>query len=145
MLLGPLGFLYLALAIFFDVHTRRIPNWLTLGGAAAAVVLRVILGGVPGLESGFYGALIAGAVGLVFWLGRTIGGGDHKLLIGMGAFVGRELVISSLLATGLAGGVLALFWLVFLRLRLVKTKRMPYSIAIAAGAFGAPLVALILH
>lgn len=145
MLLGPLGLMYLALAVFFDVRTRRIPNWLTLGGAATALLLGTVLGGVRGLESGFFGALIAGAVGLVFWLGRTIGGGDHKLLIGVGAFVGRELVVPSLLGIGLAGGILALFWLIFLRLRLVKTKRMPYSIAIAAGALGAPLLARILH
>lgn len=135
---------YLAGAVASDASTRRIPNWLTLGGAAVALVVRISVGGAASFESGVVGALIAGAVGLVFWLGRTIGGGDHKLLIGVGAFAGRELVAAALLGAGLAGGILSLFWLIFLRFRIVKTKRMPYSIAIAAGALCAPLLSRVI-
>lgn len=135
---------YLAVAVAFDIFARRIPNWLTLGGAAVALVVRFAAGGATELESGLVGALITGAVGFAFWLGRTIGGGDHKLLIGVGAFVGRELVMPFLLATGLAGGILGLLWLIFLHFRIIKTRRMPYSIAIAAGALGAPLLSRVI-
>jgi prepilin peptidase CpaA len=93
-----------AIAAVHDLKTSRIPNWLTLGSAALALVMRFLAGGAAeaawGAAGWLAGALLSLAVKLLpVWLGMykieklPIGFGDTKLLAAVGAFVGPAVML----------------------------------------------------
>lgn len=112
--------LTVALGATFDVGTRRIPNAITVGGLAVALLLRLSLGGAGGLVDGLLGALLAFLVTFPLFMLRSMGGGDVKLLTAVGAFLGPADTFVALLATALVGGVLAI--VVSLRHRRLRTS-----------------------
>ena len=96
----------LVLSVGWDVKARRIPNWLTLSALAVALLLRIPLGFGAAL-SGVGAATLAFLIVLpVFALGG-LGGGDVKLLAAVGAFLGLDRLWIGLLATFVAGGLMA--------------------------------------
>jgi prepilin peptidase CpaA len=100
----------LAMATVMDIHSRRIPNWLVLPFLAAGVVVNTARYGVKGLGQSMGGiALAAAVVGVLCWL-RGMGMGDLKLCAAVGAWIGPGQLGLALVATGIAGGVLALLW-----------------------------------
>lgn len=116
----------LAAAVLVDLRSRRIPNRLVLIGIALAFIahaVALITGSVPlagpdwwaplaGLLSGF-------ALLMPLYLLRATGAGDVKLMAMVGAFVGAQAVLDATLYTLLAGGLLAL---VFMLGRRVATQ-----------------------
>ncbi|WP_082964020.1 A24 family peptidase [Mycobacterium sp. 852002-51961_SCH5331710] len=71
----------------FDIRQRRLPNWLTLPGALAILILASVVGrGLVALT----GALALFAVYLAVHLvaPTAMGAGDVKLAIGIGALTG---------------------------------------------------------
>ena len=108
----------LLLAVYYDVRSRRIPNRLVLAGALAGLLLNTLLPPGTGLLTaapgalGFWPALGGLALGLALLLPmyalKALGAGDVKLMAMVGAFVGPQTVFFCLLASLLAGGVLAL-------------------------------------
>jgi prepilin peptidase CpaA len=98
------------MATVVDIHSRRIPNWLVLPFLAAGVVVNTAAFGVKGLGQSMGGiALAAAAAGVLCWL-RGMGMGDLKLCAAVGAWIGPGQLAMALVATGIAGGVLALLW-----------------------------------
>lgn len=96
----------LCAAAWWDYHSHRIPNWLTLGGLAAALMLRAPLGLESWLQGvGGFGVALAVAVGL-YALG-AVGGGDTKLLAVVGAFMGLDNLPGALAYIVLFGGAVA--------------------------------------
>jgi prepilin peptidase CpaA len=88
-----------------DVRSRRIPNVLTFGAAAAGVMYHAIWGnGVLFSVEGW--AVAAAAFMIPFALGG-LGAGDVKLLGALGAWLGPRLAIWLALYTGIAGGALS--------------------------------------
>lgn len=145
-------------ATIVDVRERRVPNVLTMGVAAAALVIAMAGIGAVGL-GGALGGLVLG-LGLLLpahVFGAT-GAGDVKLLAAFGALLGPADVFQAFLRAAIIGGVLAVgVALSRGRLRqtlygtamLVTTRsreavalvehpaannRFPYAPAIAAGA-----------
>jgi prepilin peptidase CpaA len=100
--------LTVAFGAAFDVGTRRIPNYITVGGLAVALGLRLSTGGVEALLGGLLGALLAFLLTFPLFMLRSMGGGDVKLLTAVGAFLGPYNTFVALLATALVGGVLAI-------------------------------------
>jgi prepilin peptidase CpaA len=96
-----------ACAALSDVRTRRIPNRLTASALAVGLVLRAVLGLSPLLD-GVLGAALALVVVLPLFALRGIGGGDAKLLIVVGAFLGPKGFVVAALVAALAGGVMSL-------------------------------------
>lgn len=96
------------LAATFDVRQRRIPKPITVGGFALALLLRGF-SGWPALADGLLAAGVGFAVALPLVALRALGGGDAKLLVAVGAFLGPDAFPAALLYTALAGGVLALY------------------------------------
>jgi prepilin peptidase CpaA len=96
-----------------DARSARIPNWLTYGGLAAALVLRVTVLGWVGLKSGAVGLLVAGGLFFVLLVMGAMGGGDMKLMASVGAWVGNEQVVTVLLVAAFAGGFLAVVYIIF--------------------------------
>src|SRR5262249_51637590 len=96
-----------ALACVFDVRTRRIPNELTLGAAAAALGTHTFLSGISGVTASAAGWL--GGVTLFFPLFalRGMGAGDVKLLRAMGAWLGPASAVQVAVYSALAGGLMA--------------------------------------
>jgi prepilin peptidase CpaA len=146
-------------AAWTDLRSRRIPNRLTLGILMGGLVLRAVEGLGP-LAAGLLGAGLGLALAVVLFGVGAVGGGDGKLLIGVGAFLGYERYLGALLLIAVLGGLLGLAeavrrgvilpavlnavgmvrrWLTFGRSGLVRTVEtpgavtVPYGLAIAAG------------
>ncbi|MDD2933215.1 MAG: A24 family peptidase [Methylotenera sp.] len=101
-----------------DIRSRRIPNKLVLIGLVLGVILNGLLPEGQGFNSaipggvGWLAALRGSAVGMavllpIYWL-RAMGAGDVKLMSMVGAFLGSADVLGAVLATFIAGGVMAL-------------------------------------
>jgi prepilin peptidase CpaA len=97
----------LVLAIWFDVSRRRIPNWLTVGGAVAALVMRGFIG-VEALWAGLLGGTLGLSLGILLFAVGAMGAGDGKLLATVGAFLGFGVFAQALPLIGVVGGLLAL-------------------------------------
>ena len=102
-------------AAAIDLRARRIPNWLTYSGIVAALAARPVLAGWPALVDGVLGMLAAGGIFYLIFLMGGMGGGDVKLMAAVGAWVGTAQAVNVLLTTAIAGGVLAIGYLVFNR------------------------------
>lgn len=94
-------------ASYTDLRSRRIPNILTVSGFFVALVLRLALGPAA-FADGLLGAVVALAVSVPLVAVGAMGGGDAKMLAAVGAFVGLGNLPIALLATALAGGLMAL-------------------------------------
>jgi prepilin peptidase CpaA len=142
----------LLFAAAHDVAVRTVPNGLSLIVAAAGL-------GLNALDEQLGRALISG--GLVFagawycWRRGWIGGGDVKLLAACALLVPPAVVPELILSTAIAGGVLALSYVVLAsvlpaqptprpailirrvwrveRRRIRRGLSLPYSCAIAVG------------
>ena len=92
-----------------DLRTRRIPQVLTLGGAAAGLAFHTVNGG----WSAGVASATGWAVGIaIFFLPFALGGlgaGDVKLLGAIGAWLGPMNALWVGLYAGAAGGILAIF------------------------------------
>ena len=144
-----------------DVRGGRIPNWLTYSGILAALVFRGFLAGFPGLKAGVLGMLTGGGLFVILFFLGGMGGGDVKLMAAASAWAGSAQVVNLLIATVIAGGILAVLYMVFrrrvseallntvelirhhltsglkphpeLNVREPETMRVPYGVAIAIG------------
>jgi prepilin peptidase CpaA len=98
-----------AVAVWTDLRSRRIPNTLTIAALVAALAVRAVYGGAVLLD-GLLGAGLAFALLLPLFAMGGMGGGDAKLLIAVGAFLGPKGFLVALLATAIAGGIMSLIW-----------------------------------
>lgn len=136
-----------------DVRERLIANRYSLFLFALAVAHHIVTadGPMAWLQlSG--GALIVATtlftLGFLLWRAGALGGGDVKLLVAAGFFVGVEGVTVLVAGTALAGGVLAIVQMLVQRLapiamllvtgsggvgRSDRNTSLPYGVAIATG------------
>jgi len=167
---GRMGILMLLLtgAAVCDYRTHRIPNWLVLSGVLFGVIYNTVL--PPSPHGNILFPLAGLGLGLVLFLPlylvRAMGAGDVKLLAMVGTFLGAGETFHAALASLIAGGVLAilfvlvrgtalrmfhnlasLFQLGFLgasagftpSLRITagaSAGKLPYGVAIAIGTIG---------
>lgn len=90
-----------------DLYCRRIPNWLVLPFLLGGVTIQSITGGIRAAGASFGGiALAALLFGVPCWLG-AMGMGDLKLVAAVGAWIGPSQLVVAFVATGIAGGVMA--------------------------------------
>jgi len=155
-------------AALIDVQTRRIPNQLTFGAAAAAGAYHLWQSGAMGLAMSVAGWATGVALFLPMFLLRGMGAGDVKLLGAVGSWLLPMGAVWSALFAVMAGGVLALvvgarhgylgqafrnlwgligFWRVAglqpqpgLTIEDSRGPRLPYGVAIAAGTAAAVLL-----
>lgn len=147
-------------AAWRDLAVRRIPDPLSASIAAAAILLRVVEG--PGALAASLAAALALFVLLFALFARGwLGGGDVKLATALALGLPPQGIWTLVVATALAGGVLASGYLLMHRLaagpvaptrrrsailarvaaaeawRIRRRGPLPYGIAIAAGALTA--------
>jgi prepilin peptidase CpaA len=91
-----------------DLRSRRIPNLLTFGSAAAALAFHAATGGVWGFATACAGWAVGVAFFLLPFALGGMGGGDIKLVAALGAWMGPVAALWLGLYTGIAGGVLAI-------------------------------------
>src|ERR1700693_5314497 len=89
-------------AAALDWRSRKIPNWLTVSGILAGIILRTTLGGWPGAKSSLEGAGLALGLLLPLVLLRALGAGDWKLMGAVGALMGWRAILFVLGAWGRA-------------------------------------------
>ena len=146
-----------------DVRGGRIPNWLTYTGLLAALAVRFITWGRPGLSAGLFGVLLGGGIFYLLFLLGGMGGGDVKLIAAVSAWAGVAQTLNILIAAAIAGGILAVGYMLFhknvrqtlvntmelirhhlqaglrphpeINVREPGTMRVPYGVAIAIGTF----------
>jgi len=146
----------LTLAAVMDVRHRRIPNWISLGGMAAGLVLWTWHSGLSGFLISMTGLLLGSAFFLPFYIARGMGAGDVKLMGAVGSFLGPYHVFVAAIVVALLGGVIAA-WVAYRQKRLkvalrdsllvvfrqqspktlehaTKEDAIPYGLAIASGA-----------
>ena len=165
LLAGVTFTLLLVAACASDLRSRRIPNAivlaLTLGGIGYSLATMAPL---AALEHALGGTAVGFALWVPFWLGRVLGAGDVKLAAASGAWLGAAGVVEASLLAAVMGGVLAVWalardgglavgttrfgaWMLASRAtgRIApeltpKERRIPYGLAIAAGAMAAAWV-----
>jgi prepilin peptidase CpaA len=96
-----------SVACAFDLRTRRIPNWLTWGAAAAGIAFHVATGGLPGLQYSAQGWVVGAACLIVPYALGGMGGGDVKLVGALGAWLGAGDTFWLAMYTGMAGAIAA--------------------------------------
>ena len=153
---GAVAAVVIAVALYFDVRWRKIPNAWTVPAAAAGVAYHVLQSGLR--DGGAFagaGLLVGVGVFLIPFLLGGMGGGDVKLFAALGAWLGWTDVLLLALVAAAAGGIAALaimaikggfgrvrqvprdLWtLVLTRHRVApdgKAPRMPYTIPCAVG------------
>lgn len=153
----------LLLAVRSDLDAQRIPNPLVAWGALAALAASMAPGGIglaPALAGFFLGLLAL----LPLYALRALGAGDVKLMAAVGAFIGPQALPLALLATFIAGGLMTVLITLYrgtsrrllrnvrdmlcsawwrlacretpvLEPASVSAGKMPYALAIAAGAW----------
>jgi prepilin peptidase CpaA len=100
----------LLVASISDCRSYKIPNWLTFGGSAFALIYSTVVPFSPQL--GFGWALGGFALGLslmlpLYMLGM-MGAGDVKLMAMVGAFLGMTNTLYAVLFVFVSGGLAAL-------------------------------------
>ena len=115
------------LAAWYDIKTRKIPDWITLTLILAGIIFSLV-------DRGFWltaATLFLGSILCeLFYRLKTFGGGDLKLLLGLaligGPLYGLAVFYASLLAA------LPLFLVYMIKDKMTKPN-VPYALAILSG------------
>lgn len=102
---GGLLLLFVGAVAAVDLCTRRIPNALTVSGAAFGIGACLLSAGAPGLLQSVAGLGVGLVAFLPFYLGGGFGAGDVKAMAAVGAFLGPKGALLAAAWTLLAGGV----------------------------------------
>jgi len=153
----------LLLAVRSDLDAHRIPNPLVAWGALLALAVSMAPGGI-GVAAAMAGFFLGLFALLPLYALRALGAGDVKLMAAVGAFIGPQALPLALLATFIAGGLMTLLITLYrgtarrlmrnvrdmlcsawwrlvsreapvLEPAPVSAGKMPYALAIAAGAW----------
>lgn len=130
------------IAAFCDLRWRMIPNMVSVGIVLVVGGAAIAAGAWAAMAEGILSAAVIFALTFFAFTRGALGGGDVKLATALAAVFGLGQTPVFLLATALAGGVLALLFLVaaaagrWRSRRRLSSRRMelPYGVAIAAGA-----------
>ena len=97
-----------SIASLYDLHSRRIPNWLTGPAIFTGLILHLSLGGVGQLGLSALTGLLAGGIFLLFFLAGGMGAGDVKLMAAVGCLAGMTHIAEILIATVMIGGLMGI-------------------------------------
>jgi prepilin peptidase CpaA len=100
--------LLLCIAAYQDYHSYIISNILVVSGALLGVMLNYFLPAGIGFINSLAGLGVGLLLLLPLYLLRVMGAGDIKLMAMVGAFIGPQAVLISILYIMITGGVLAI-------------------------------------
>lgn len=128
-----------------DIVARRLPNSATALLAVAGLSAGFLLVGVAHFSSSLVHAVLALVVGFVLFATGVIGSGDAKYYAAVATWFPLDDAVQLLGRISLAGFVLAVGWLVWIRTRPAEalpqgdSAKLPFGLAIALGAVSAAL------
>ncbi len=136
----------LCAASISDLRTREVPDWLSYGLIAAGIGTHTIralaFGDIWIFASGLAGAGLCWLLALAMFYGGQWGGGDAKLLIGLGALFGLPLwpfafpeLASFLVYSLLVGALYGLAWTLALAVRTWRPFLREFSRLIALPVY----------
>lgn len=130
-----------AVATFTDLRARRIPNALSLGGAALGVLANATAFGSTGVLLAVLGWVLCLVCFLPFYVTGGMAAGDVKLMATVGAFLGPLSGFVACAVALMAGGSLGGLYMVVRRRAAAGAmlEKIPYALAIAVGATAAVL------
>lgn len=102
-----------ALAAFWDLKERRIPNWLTLPVFGAGWIYQLVFNGLPGLGDGALGFLVGFGTLFVLWIVGGGGGGDVKLMGALSVWLGFRLTLMVMIASTAIVIVMTVFFVAY--------------------------------
>jgi len=102
----------LGFAVYVELKERRIPNWLTLSGMAAGLLIGY-LHGTAAFWLSLGGLVIGFGFLFIFYVFGGLGGGDVKLMGAAGALMGADLIKPALFYTAFIGAFLAVMMVVW--------------------------------
>jgi prepilin peptidase CpaA len=106
--IGVLLIAVLFVAVYLDIRTSRIPNWLTVTATGSGLLTHILLQGVQGAIFSLTGLGAGLTLFLILYFLGDMGAGDVKLMGAVGAMVGPDgAIICSILAI-VVGGIYAL-------------------------------------
>ena len=122
------------LGALWDCAQRRIPNRLVLIGLGLGLGHALLDGGGVGLIDAIGGILTALAVLIWPFARGWLGGGDVKLIMVCGAFVGWKGVLTIVLWSTALNGLVSLAWLLARKWG-HESKAVPFAVAVAGAVF----------
>src|SRR5687767_15899030 len=99
-------------AVFTDLRARKISNTLTYPVMLLGLLGNLALSGWPGVQHASLGWLAGLGIMLIPFLLGAMGAGDVKLVAAIGAVKGPEFVLIATLYACVAGGLLAIYFLI---------------------------------
>lgn len=100
--------LLLVWAAVEDLRTRKIRNWLTLSMAVTGIVSSFLPSAVITPSQAGLGLLVGFSIPFVLFVLGALGGGDVKLLAGIGAWIGAPGVFKVFIVAAIVGLVIVL-------------------------------------
>jgi Flp pilus assembly protein protease CpaA len=116
-----------------DLYTRRVPNALSMGVAAAGIAMAVMRASEVDVTHALAGFALGLALMLPGHLIGATGAGDVKLFAALGTWLGPSRIGMAFLYTAIAGGVLAVV-VASRRKRLGDTLTRTAELVTSAGA-----------
>jgi prepilin peptidase CpaA len=105
--------LALVVASVWDIHSRRIPNWLVITLALVGICYSaVVQSPLPGVPRALLGMVLGFGLWIPFYALRMLGAGDVKLFAAASCWLAPSQVVGAALTSALAGGVLSVIGLV---------------------------------
>lgn len=101
-------FILLAIAVVTDLRARRIPNWLNALIIVTGLTNALAYGLPATLPQSLLGFLVGFAILLIPFALGAIGGGDVKMLAGIGAWLGPIATLQVYAVAGVAGLVIVI-------------------------------------
>ena len=98
----------LIMAMWNDLRTSRIPNWLTFYAVGFALVMQMWFGGLQEVIVGMMGLGAGLGLFMILYVSGGVGAGDVKLMAAVGALVGPSGALVSGLLAIMVGGLYAL-------------------------------------
>lgn len=111
-----------------DLRQRKIPNVLTYPAMLGGLAIQTAVYGWKGILWSIGGGLLFGGIFFLFYMVRAMGAGDVKLAAALGCIVGITFSFQVMFATAVAGGVLAVVYMVMSG-RAWETLKNTFSIA----------------
>lgn len=105
-------FFLIALSVYFDLTKKKIPNFLTFPAMLLGFIVYTVSGGLQGFVFSFTGFLVGMLVFIIPFMLGGMGGGDVKLMGAVGALKGVEFILYTTFFTALAGGLIAVIFLI---------------------------------
>lgn len=114
--MSPLDFMLILLvtaASLFDLRSGKIPNALTYPACIFGIGLAAAEGGWHGLGGSLAGLAVGFLPFFALYLFGGLGGGDVKLMAGVGALMGYPFILNALVTSVLVGGLIALLLVIW--------------------------------